>query len=110
MAYPLGIEQELWKYSYPLHQKNTVPAWTVPLIATVVPLLIIAAIGAYSKFSRLELHNLILGLFASVFITACITNLVKLGVRHRPFNERVQNDSARIPVTLALDKTRWTQV
>lgn len=74
--------QELWKYSYPLHQKNTVPAWTVPLIATAVPLIVIVSIAANSKLSRIEVHNTILGLFSSVLITACVTNLVKLGVSH----------------------------
>lgn len=83
----MNLVQEYWKYSYPLHQKNTVPAWTVPLIATALPLLVIAAIGAYSKLPRLEMHNVILGLFASVFITACITNLVKLGVSLHPCTE-----------------------
>lgn len=72
--------QEYWKYSYPLHTSNTVPAWTVPVIALGIPLLVLGLLAAFLKPSRLELHNMILGLFASVFITATITNLVKLGV------------------------------
>jgi len=78
-------DQEYWRYSYPLHQKNTVPAWMVPLIATAVPLLVILAIATLHRLPRLESHNVVLGLFSSVLITACITNLVKLGVgRPRP--------------------------
>ena len=73
-------DQEYWPYSYPLHQKNTVPAWTVPLIATLVPLAFILAIATLHRIPRLEFHNVVLGLFSSVLITACVTNLVKLGV------------------------------
>ena len=73
-------DQEYWKYSYPLHTKNTVPAWTVPVIATGGPLLVFAVAAFFSKPARLELHNLVLGLLTAVLVTSTVTNLVKLGV------------------------------
>lgn len=72
--------QEYWRYNYPLHVNNTVPAWTVPLIATLVPLSVICLAASVRKPTRVELHNAILGLFYAVFITATVTNLTKLGV------------------------------
>ena len=73
-------DQEYWKYSYPLHTKNTVPAWSVPVIATGGPLLVFAFAALFSKPARLELHNVILGLITAVLVTSTVTNLVKLGV------------------------------
>ena len=32
--------QELWRLSYPLHTKNTVPAWAVPVLSTCGPALV----------------------------------------------------------------------
>lgn len=76
--------QEYWKYSYPLHQKNTVPSWTVPVIATLVPLAIILVVSLIFRPPAAENHSAILGLFSAVIITALLTNLIKLGVSFLP--------------------------
>ena len=72
--------QEYWRYSYPLHENNTVPSWTVPMIATVGPLLVIAVLSLVFRPTRAELHSVIMGLLSSVFITATLTNIIKIGV------------------------------
>ncbi|XP_020098198.1 lipid phosphate phosphatase 2-like isoform X4 [Ananas comosus] len=68
---------------YPL-KGNTVPFWAVPVIAIVLPFVII--IGIYFvKKNVYDLHNAILGLLFSVLITAVITDAIKDGVgRPRP--------------------------
>ncbi|KAK9805596.1 hypothetical protein WJX72_006866 [[Myrmecia] bisecta] len=78
-------DQEYWKYSYPLHKKNTVPAWTVPVISTCGPTLIFTVWYFVCKPPRIEAHNTILACLHAVFATALVTNLIKLGVgRPRP--------------------------
>ncbi|KAG5527995.1 hypothetical protein RHGRI_028807 [Rhododendron griersonianum] len=68
---------------YPL-KDNTVPPWTVPIYAILLP----TAIFLFFYFRRrdvYDLHHAILGLLYSVFLTAVITNSVKDAVgRHRP--------------------------
>ncbi|DBA69974.1 TPA: hypothetical protein ACH3X2_012463 [Trebouxia sp. C0005] len=83
-------DQETWRYSYPLHTKNTVPAWAVPVLSTCGPASIFIAWYIIWRPSRWEMHNLILGLMASVFACALITNMIKITVgRPRPnFAER----------------------
>lgn len=76
---------EYWRYSYPLHISNTVPSWSVPLLALLVPIGVFAAYYIIMRPSRLEFHNTVLACWHAVIVTAVITNLVKLGVgRPRP--------------------------
>ena len=75
--------QEWWQYSYPLKTRNTVPSWSVPLIATLVPAAAFALHNFLVKPSRLEAHNTLLACWSAVFATALVTNLIKLGVRLR---------------------------
>ena len=72
--------QETWRYSYPLHTKNTVPAWAVPVLSTCGPASVFIAWYIICRPSRWEMHNLILGLMASVFACALITNMIKITV------------------------------
>ncbi|KAG0489233.1 hypothetical protein HPP92_008044 [Vanilla planifolia] len=68
---------------YPM-KSNTVPFWAVPLIAILLPILII--IGLYFKRKNVyDLHNAILGLLFSVLITGVLTDAIKDAVgRPRP--------------------------
>ena len=75
--------QEYWHYSYPLRTRNTVPSWSVPLIATLIPAAAFALHNFLVKPSRLEAHNTLLACWSAVFATALVTNLIKLGVRSR---------------------------
>lgn len=72
--------QELWRYSYP-HHKDSVPSWSVPIIALCAPILFITVYSQIWRASRLEVHNAILGGLSCVIFTALVTNLVKLAVR-----------------------------
>lgn len=83
-------DEETWRYSYPLHTKNTVPAWVVPVLSTFGPATVFFVWYMLYRPSRWEMHNLILGLMASVMACALITNMIKVTVgRPRPnFAER----------------------
>ena len=86
--------QELWRYSYPL-RKDTVPAWSVPVISLFSPLLVILAHALiWRQTPRLEAHNAALAALSCVMTTALVTNLIKLGGgRPRPdFVERCWPD------------------
>ena len=72
--------QELWRYSYP-HHKDSVPSWSVPIIALCAPILFLTVYSQIWRASRLEIHNAILGGLSCVIFTALVTNLVKLAVR-----------------------------
>ena len=72
--------QETWRYNYPLHTRNTVPAWVVPVLSTCGPTSIFIAWYIIWRPSRWEMHNLMLGLMASVFACALITNMIKITV------------------------------
>lgn len=78
-----ALPQEIWRYSYPLHTKNTVPAWLVPVLSTFGPASVFIAWYLIWRpvNSRWEMHNLILGLLASVMACALITNAIKITVR-----------------------------
>ncbi|CAL8469516.1 g9057 [Coccomyxa elongata] len=77
-------DQELWRYSYPLH-KDSVPSWSVPVIALCGPAAVIIAHSYIRQTQRLEVHNAVLNALMCVITTALITNLIKLGVgRPRP--------------------------
>ncbi|KAG6537700.1 hypothetical protein ZIOFF_002795 [Zingiber officinale] len=68
---------------YPM-KKNTVPFWAVPILGIVLPFLII--LGIYFKRNNvLDLHNAVLGLLFSTFITGVLTDAIKDAVgRPRP--------------------------
>ena len=75
-------DAELWRYSYPLHANTErVPAWAVPVVSFLGPAAVLTAYKFVFKPSRLEFHNLLLGLGGSVLSTALFTNFVKLTVR-----------------------------
>ena len=71
--------QELWRYSYP-HHKDSVPSWSVPIIALCSPIAVMAVYSQIWRASRLEVHNAILGGLSCVIFTALVTNLIKLAV------------------------------
>ncbi|XP_022150490.1 lipid phosphate phosphatase 2-like [Momordica charantia] len=63
---------------------NTVPVWSVPLYAVILPILIFLFIYIRRR-DVYDLHHAILGLLFSVLITAIITDAIKNGVgRPRP--------------------------
>eukprot|EP00891_Asterochloris_glomerata_P008515 jgi/Astpho2/8515/Aster-x1528 len=102
-------DQELWRLSYPLHTKNTVPAWAVPVLSTCGPALVFTIWYFAAKPSRWEMHSIALGLLANVMACALVTNVIKLSVgRPRPnFVERcwpdgkLQFDTAGVPLCAA---------
>ncbi|KAJ0771018.1 putative phosphatidic acid phosphatase type 2/haloperoxidase, phospholipid phosphatase [Helianthus annuus] len=68
---------------YPMRE-STIPFWTVPLYAVLLP---VAVFGAFYYYRRdvYDLHHAVLGLLFSVFITGVITEAVKDAVgRPRP--------------------------
>ncbi|KAI3841439.1 hypothetical protein MKW92_010770 [Papaver armeniacum] len=68
---------------YPL-QDNTVPIWAVPLVAILLPMVIIAGIYYYRR-DVYDLHHAILGLLFAVLITGVLTDAIKDAVgRPRP--------------------------
>ncbi|RZC61389.1 hypothetical protein C5167_023141 [Papaver somniferum] len=68
---------------YPL-QDNTVPFWAVPLVAILLPMVIIAGIYYYRR-DVYDLHHAILGLLFAVLITGVLTDAIKDAVgRPRP--------------------------
>lgn len=71
-------------YSYPL-LAQTVPSWSLPLIALAFPVAVFVAVKMIQKRSATELTRLIFALCSCVFLTALITNLIKVMVsRPRP--------------------------
>ncbi|KAJ3694453.1 hypothetical protein LUZ60_009933 [Juncus effusus] len=68
---------------YP-HKANTVPAWAVPVISVVFPVIIFVGIFLRRR-DIYDLHHSILGLLFSVLITGVITDAIKNAVgRPRP--------------------------
>ncbi|KAG9449568.1 hypothetical protein H6P81_009533 [Aristolochia fimbriata] len=68
---------------YP-HQDNTVPFWAVPLIAVLLPFLVILVVYFYRR-DVYDFHHAILGLLYSALITGVITDAIKDAVgRPRP--------------------------
>lgn len=86
---PYMLKADLPRLAYPL-LPNTVPSWSVPLLAVAAPLLLLAAAAAALRRPRAELHKLAAGLVLSVLLTGCATNALKAAVRRpRPhFNAR----------------------
>lgn len=74
--------QEYWRYSYPLHKTNTVPAWAIPVLSTCGPTVVFVIWYVLAPVSRWEMHNLILGLLADVMSCALVTNLTKISVEY----------------------------
>ncbi|BBN15092.1 diacylglycerol diphosphate phosphatase / phosphatidate phosphatase [Marchantia polymorpha subsp. ruderalis] len=66
------------------HKKNTVPVWSVPIYAVLLPILIF--IGYFFKRRDVrDLHHAILGILTAALITAVLTDSIKDGVgRPRP--------------------------
>ncbi|XP_022945014.1 lipid phosphate phosphatase 2-like isoform X1 [Cucurbita moschata] len=63
---------------------NTVPVWSVPLYAVILPILIFLIVYIRRR-DVYDLHHAVLGLLFSVLITAIITDAIKNGVgRPRP--------------------------
>ncbi|WZZ18922.1 hypothetical protein YC2023_112011 [Brassica napus] len=76
-------EDMLTDLRYPL-QDNTVPFWAVPLIAVVLPFVVIS-VYYFIRRDVYDLHHAILGLLFSVLITGVITDAIKDAVgRPRP--------------------------
>ncbi|KAE9618725.1 putative phosphoric monoester hydrolase [Lupinus albus] len=69
--------------SYPL-KDNTIPFWAVPIVAILLPLVVIL-VYYFIRNDVYDFHHAILGLLFSVLITAVITDAIKDGVgRPRP--------------------------
>ncbi|CAN1297065.1 Lipid phosphate phosphatase 2 [Linum perenne] len=69
--------------SFPL-KPNTVPVWAVPIIAVLLPLVIIL-VYYFMRRNVYDLHHAILGLAYSILITGVITDAIKDAVgRPRP--------------------------
>ncbi|KAH0854518.1 hypothetical protein HID58_069174 [Brassica napus] len=69
--------------SYPL-KSNTVPIWSVPVYAMLLPLVIFISIY-FRRRDVYDLHHAVLGLLYSVLVTAVLTDSIKNAVgRPRP--------------------------
>ncbi|KAL2542538.1 Lipid phosphate phosphatase 2 [Abeliophyllum distichum] len=76
-------EEMLTDLKYPL-QDNTVPFWAVPLIAIILPLIVII-VFYFIRRDVYDLHQAVLGLMFSVLVTGVITDAIKDAVgRPRP--------------------------
>ncbi|KAK4842195.1 hypothetical protein QYF36_017363 [Acer negundo] len=76
-------EDMMTDLKYPL-KDNTIPFWAVPLVAVLLPLIIIN-IYYFIRKDVYDLHHAILGLLYSVLVTGVITDAIKDGVgRPRP--------------------------
>ncbi|KAJ9708277.1 hypothetical protein PVL29_000371 [Vitis rotundifolia] len=76
-------KEMLTDLSYPL-KTNTIPFWSVPLIAILLPIVVIL-VYYFIRQDVYDLHHAILGLLFSVLITAVITDAIKDAVgRPRP--------------------------
>ncbi|CAN6549519.1 unnamed protein product [Malus baccata var. baccata] len=76
-------EDMMTDLKYPL-KDNTVPFWGVPIIAVLLPLAVFL-VYYFIRKDVYDLHQAILGLLFSVFITAILTDAIKDGVgRPRP--------------------------
>jgi len=82
---------------YP-EKSNSVPVWAVPLIGTVLPLLVFTAYLLFWKCEMREYHDLILGIFMNIMLTACLTSALKESIgRPRPdFYKRCFPDGIQI--------------
>ena len=80
----MALCQEMWKYSYPLHVKQQVPAWAVPTISVLGPIVVIGIWAVIVRPRRAEIHNTIMAALYAVFFTALVTNLIKIGVSLHP--------------------------
>lgn len=76
---------ELWRLSLPL-VPNTVPSWSVPVVALGIPSAVIATLHTYRRsFDRRSAARLTLCLFGACSITFAVTNVLKVAVgRPRP--------------------------
>ncbi|XP_047321396.1 lipid phosphate phosphatase 2-like [Impatiens glandulifera] len=76
-------EDMMTDLKYPL-KKNTVPIWGVPVVAVLLPLMVILAYYFIRK-NVYDLHHAILGLLFSVILAAVLTDAIKDAVgRPRP--------------------------
>lgn len=100
-------EEMMTDLRYPL-QDNTVPIWAVPIIAILLPFVVIL-IYYFIRKDVYDLHHALLGLLYSVLITAVITEAIKNAVgRPRPdFFWRCFPDGKGVfdPVTLDVNCT-----
>lgn len=68
---------------YP-HKKNTVPLWSVPIIAVLIPSTVFLGYWIKRRDTR-DFHQAVLGLLTAVAVTAVFTDAIKDGVgRARP--------------------------
>ncbi|GAA0151495.1 phosphatase [Lithospermum erythrorhizon] len=76
-------EDMMTDISYPL-KENTVPLWAVPIVAVILPLVVIV-IYYFIRQDVYDLHHAVLGLLYAVLITGVITDAIKDAVgRPRP--------------------------
>ncbi|CAA2980872.1 lipid phosphate phosphatase 2-like [Olea europaea subsp. europaea] len=76
-------EEMMTDLKYPL-QDNTVPFWAVPMIAIILPSIVII-VFYFIRHDVYDLHQAILGLLFSVLVTGVITDAIKDAVgRPRP--------------------------
>ncbi|KAG2488411.1 hypothetical protein HYH03_013095 [Edaphochlamys debaryana] len=76
--------ENAWAHAYPL-KDNTVPSWTVPLYSLLGPAAVFLSYRWILKRRWWEIIRLIVSLCLAFFLTAAITNCLKLPVgRYRP--------------------------
>lgn len=74
---------DLTDISYPM-KDNTIPTWSVPLYAVLLPIIIFVAFY-FKRKDVYDLHHAILGILYAVLITGVFTDAIKNGVgRPRP--------------------------
>lgn len=78
-------DAELWKYSYPLNQKQHVPPLFVPFISILTPVCMAGIWYLLGKIPARELHHSALVVSGCVVFTGLVTNIIKINVgRPRP--------------------------
>jgi hypothetical protein len=93
--------------SYPL-KSNTVPIWSVPVYAMLLPLVIFIFIY-FRRRDVYDLHHAVLGLLYSVLVTAVLTDAIKNAVgRPRPdFFWRCFPDGKAVHVSMSFYLSRF---
>lgn len=83
------VERMVWRddrsIMYPHKKHETIPTWTVPIFAFVIPVIVMTAWLGYKRFANRKMVAVYAGLCLSLLITVQVTTLVKpLAGRPRP--------------------------
>lgn len=80
-----AVKEKLFEYNVYPHKANSVPSWSVPIYSLIGPVVLFVVYGAIFRRPAMEVFRLVRVFVLAVFLTAAITNAVKVPVgRFRP--------------------------